>query len=702
MASPVSNSDLSTFRSDPRFAPQSPALGTAFQRALEDAHAELRRTGAELEQLEEPSFDPIPTARATERALAALFDAFDGRGAPLEAVEDTTAAIDDALTALKDADPRAASPLADHLLHARSALERAMAAGATSPIPHTGETPPLRASIDVPRLHAIRRASIVPPLDVKPLAPVHAAVLPPPIAAPRSFAELKDAVTTLKDRSRGGRDAGTRALSTRTKGNATDAAKTNEDAPSPPEGFAREIDAAMGELAFLHDRTRTCFEEVAMVGMQRTPLLGDPWRGSLLLERRMLASIDVIASIGAIALAHVPRLVADAPIKDASRAFAAGMILGSFAGRDTLAAAERMLFSAAELDPAFVAELGAALSIAPHDLLPLSLRTLLREDHPALRAMAIDVLGKRGLATREELVAAIDDVPEVASRALVHLATSFGVVMEEHVKHALASEEQTLREAALSAIALAGDARLLPHLVSALDGPDADAAAILVAIAGEEDAAKTLLERVKFHPTRASIAALGWAGPAMGIGALFDLLESDRAELRIAAAWALERITGAGLFQEVEMPAEEIDVVVPPSPDVGEPPVPRLVKVVSDPRDEPERPAPDVVEQPTTDLGLWRSFWREHHGKYDPHQRYRMGHPYTPLVSLRELDAERRTPEERRLLQQELVIRTGSLVRFDPRDFVVVQESALRDWQGPARAASSAPSRWTRPPRKSS
>ena len=83
---------------------------------------------------------------------------------------------------------------------------------------------------------------------------------------------------------------------------------------------------------------------------------------------------------------------------------------------------------------------------------------------------------------------------------------------------------------------------------------------------------------------------------------------------------------------------------------------------------------------------------------YEMRRRYRMGQPYTPLVSLRELDVAKRTPGERRLLQRELLIRTGTLVRLDPRDFVQVQEEALRDWQAPARAASNAPGRWSRPP----
>jgi HEAT repeat protein len=372
------------------------------------------------------------------------------------------------------------------------------------------------------------------------------------------------------------------------------------------------------------------------------------------------------------------------------------MILGCFAGRDALAAAERAMFCKGELDPAFVWELGAALSIAPHDLLPLSLRSLLREDDPLLRAMAIDVLGYRNLATREELTRATSDEPVVAARALVHLAISFGVIEDASIDRALASEDAELREAALCAVALHGDTRGLQRLSAALDGPSADVAALYLAIAGDEHDAQQLLHRTRQTPSRALVEALGWAGAASATGTLFELLEHERSELRLAAAWALERITGAGLWEDAEVPAEDIDVHEPATPDVGEAPVPKLAKIISDPRDQPDKPAMDIVEQPTTRVARWRAYWQEHATKYDLRRRYRMGHPYTPLVSLRELDAERRTPSERRVLQRELIMRTGVVVRLDPRDLVQVQEQAVRDWQGPARAASNTPGAWVR------
>ncbi|WP_104982327.1 hypothetical protein [Sorangium cellulosum] len=69
--------------------------------------------------------------------------------------------------------------------------------------------------------------------------------------------------------------------------------------------------------------------------------------------------------------------------------------------------------------------------------------------------------------------------------------------------------------------------------------------------------------------------------------------------------------------------------------------------------------------------------------------RYRRGRPYTPLVSLQELDAGRVVPDARRTLLRQLTVRTGGVERFDPHDFVVVQEAAIRAWESLVRHVST-------------
>src|SRR6185369_4044607 len=172
-------------------------------------------------------------------------------------------------------------------------------------------------------------------------------------------------------------------------------------------------------------------------------------------ERRMLASIDLVAAMGEGAIEHVPRLVAEAPVKDPSRAFGIAMVLGCIGGRDALAAAEHALLSS-DRDVAFVEELAAALKIVPHDLAAIALRTLLGDPDPAIRAAAIDVLGYRGLATPEELAAAAADAPPVAARALIHLACAPTPELPGLLDAAAAIDDPALREAVWTAMALSG------------------------------------------------------------------------------------------------------------------------------------------------------------------------------------------------------------------------------------------------------
>jgi hypothetical protein len=170
--------------------------------------------------------------------------------------------------------------------------------------------------------------------------------------------------------------------------------------------------------------------------------------------------------------------------------------------------------------------------------------------------------------------------------------------------------------------------------------------------------------------------------------------------VQLSAAYALDRMTGARLMDEVEVPPETIAVADVEEPDTGEPKAPSLARAVSDPRDRPSEGSSDTATQPTIDQDRWRAFWVERGGDYKAGLRYRRGNPYTPAVSCWELDTLPLTPGERRWLQRELVVRTGQMVRFDPHDFVRVQEEALGDWMKVARKSGGPAGSWTRPMRR--
>ena len=631
---------------------------------LERAHDRLGRAAHLLESgAQAGPVDLRPAADAIERSFAGIFDAYDARRSRLEAVTGAMADLDDATASLS---PAASGDAAvgfalDYLREARGALEQARER--ILPLVHRPRepAPDLHASFERPVLHTVERDSLRPRLRVPLVRPPVVEVVVEPVPRPRTVEELEAAVKELK----------ARAAAARSKPRVEKAPKAPPPVVAePPPGFAVDVRPAISELDFLRMRVRLCFEEITMIGVQRAPLLGDPWRGSRVLERRMLASVDAIAAIGPPALQALESFVMDAPLKDPSRVFAIALTLGCIEGRDALGMAERV-FAAFEVeDPQHAAQLGAALKLVPHPHVPLILRTFLADPDPSRRAMAIDVLACRGLATHDELARAAVDEPAVAAMALPWLAIHRSPMLTGALGAGLESSVLGVRAAARLALLISGDFRAVSALRSATDAepPEADGAMALLGIVAGPDEVELLLERGGAKPSRPILSALGWAGSPVAIPRLIAVLSGGDDEAALSAAYALDRITHAGLYDSVVVDAE--DIVVPDIPDGPADPSdrkpPALARVVSDPRDLPAEPSTDTLQRPTVDPARWQAWWRERKDGFDSKARYRRGSPYTPHVSWRELDLFPCTPGERRLLHWELVARTGEHVRFDP------------------------------------
>lgn len=641
-----------------------------------------------------PPIDLGPAAKSLQRVFVSVYDAMDERAERLTAVRvamGEIAAFDGLLRPAVDMDPAITSVLTE-VIAAHTALASAeKRLIALAPNIKAG-APDLLASADTFRLHVLDRPSIVPVITVQP--PEAIEVLPQlaPIAKPKTFEEMDAAIAEMGRRTEQTR----KHIAERTAPKAEAAHEKLPPRPAPP-GFVADIPEAQSEADFVRAQARLYFEEITMIGSQRAPLLGDPWRTASTLERRMLNAIDAIAAMGSVAIASLEPLVLDSPAKDPSRAFGIGVALGCISGRDALASAERVAWNLRQNDPESLTALADAWKIIPHDRLHLALRTLLADRDPAMRALAIDVLAYRSLATPDDIARSALDVPHVAAKALPYAALIRSPALADGVARALASGDPAAVRGAWLAMALGGHPQLSMVLSNALDGEDAELAALLLAIAGDARDAEAILNAAIAKPSRPLVTAAGWAGASDHIVSIMNFLEHDDKTVKLAAAYALERITGAGLWDNAEIMAEEIDVPEPPEPDVGEQKPLKLARVVSDPRDLPSEPSPDIVQQPTTDPNRWRAWWIEKNGLFKQGFRYRRGHAYTPLVSLQDLDSGPVTPGERRTLQRELCIRTGQHVRFDPLDMVSSQEQALREWLPFAQRVSTKPGQWTRP-----
>ena len=676
---------------------------------MELAHDRTLRAARVLEAIKEPTVDLRPVAGCIERALEAEYAIFDERGDRLEAAQAAINALSEALAALAPhAKVDEIAPALPHLDEARTAL-----ASAQEPLSRMFPSPPrppvdLRASKETPTLHAPARPPLVPKLRIAtPPTPPPVEAAPPPLPDVQTIEELQEAMKELKRRAEKRAAEGKEQAAAR---------KAAAEAPKPkgpeleevPPGFAAKIGKPVPHDEFIALKGRELFEEVAMVGMQRTPLLGDPFRTCAFLERRLLCAVDALVGYGFTAIARVEPMVIDFPAKDSSRAFGAAMVLGCIDGRDALAAAERVLRYCGAGDPEVAKGFGDALKLVPHPALPTMLRTMLRDPDPDYRALALDVLVYRDLATGEELVAALSDPsPRVAALALPKLALMRWTGLPAALDVATIHDDPTLREAGWLAMAYSGHMHAVNVLEANIGTPFGERAIEHIGILAESKDAERLLTKMQESPTESSVSAVGWAGHPASIPVLIALLANRQAKkpVKAAAAKALDRITGARLYDAVEMDPEAIAVPDIPDPDVGDlDPKPKpatLAEKVSDPRDLPGKGAPDTMQLPTTNPERWKAWWKEASGLYQAHARYRRGHPYTPLISLWEMsDGWIVTPYERRLLQRELIVRTGEHVRFDPHDWIPIQEEALKQWEGPARRASGAAGQWARSMRR--
>ncbi len=667
--------------------------------ALERAHTLTLRAARVVENAAQSGADLSPVAHPIEGALASLYSAFDAREDRLDATQGAETELDVAATILEglEAIDPAFSDAIDWLEEAREEL--AVAEERFSRVPPEAAPPieELRASKNVPRLHQVERDPLVPRLRIPaPLPPPPDE--PPPLPKPKTREERDEVMAELRRRTEERRAAWKKKDEERAK---RAKKKPADDLPDPPPGFARGRFSAVTEDAFLETRARELFEEIAMVGGTRMPLLGDPWRVADVLEKRLLASIDGLMSLGEVGVARVEPLVIDAPAKDPTRGFAAALILGCLDGRDSLGAIERVLHHLGPGDPEVRQHVGGGLKLAPHPGLPRMLRSLLAETDPACRALAIEVLAYRGWAKPEELLAAAKDPsPLVVAAALPALGILEPKMLDDVLEPARNAGDLSVREAAWAAMAFAGHTHAADVLAHELGGPREARAAVALAIVGDDRDADRLLARMRAEPSPSLVNAVGWAGLPESVEPLIELLTHDDPVVQLSAAYALDRITGARLYESVEVPPEAIMVPDVEEPDVGEPKAKPLANMVSDPRDRPSEGANDTVTQPTVSPDAWRAHWNERGPEYKPRLKYRRGNPYTPMVALWELDGLPLVPGERRWLQRELVARTGHYVRFDVHDFVTVQEASIKAWEPIAQRMSSHAGGWARPMRR--
>lgn len=491
---------------------------------------------------------------------------------------------------------------------------------------------PFQASIALPRLHALARSPISPPLDMSANVPIDAPKakkLPP--AKPKTLAELRAAKN----------------------------APPEPEAPPPVEAPApAPAPLVVDDGEVLRRIARDCLEDVAGLRMLRHPVPTETWADQAPFEQRLLDNVDAFVALGQAALRAVTLFHADAPAPDPSRGFAVALTLGCIEGTDTTDVA---IATMRQAPPEEMPGFAEGFILAPSPAIDVELAALLDAPNPALAGVALDVLGARGSLP-----------PDAPERILPRGDAALDA------KLALALGRALPKTKALTVLAnLADDGKhdaILPLVwTSLLRRGDNDvrtrlraartpAALRLLALSGRGDDVALLTDALR-EPGPELVRAVARHGHVDALPALIALLDSKDEELVPVVAAALDFMTNAGL-RKVEL--------VPWSP---------------------ESTAMREVVTPIADRAAWTQWYTQMKPRLDPRLKMRHGVPFTPGMIAAELEAA--VPAGLRdEAALELVIASGAGIRFRTDDWVAKQKTQLAELRSLVASLGSLAGAW--------
>lgn len=247
-----------------------------------------------------------------------------------------------------------------------------------------------------------------------------------------------------------------------------------------------------------------------------------------------------------------------------------------------------------------------------------------------------------------------------------------------------ADERSPVREAALCAGLRLGDRGAFDALrASGADCPRA------LAVGGGPWGARALLARLESgHATADDVAALAMLGELSAVRPLVARLVDDA--IGEAAAWALEIITGAHLFETRRV--EEVGR----DDELFDDELHRLREHGTWPVRADGAPYGSELTAPTRNIEAWQRWLRDNASRFRADLRYRMGRPCSPAVSLLMLGSEAQPAALRALLLDELVVRYRIDLRLEADMPVARQRQLLHEGAGVvlARTSSFEPGSW--------
>ena len=521
---------------------------------------------------------------------------------------------------------------------------------------------PLRASVEEPHLLDLPRWALqptvpLPPLDEPPL--VEAAEAVPEASVATSLEELRSLIEKMVAAAEPAEEKDEPPAEAGGKASATDDRSTEER----NRAAERELfGTALREEEILFDRARTCLEDLATFSLMRKPLEGQSWVGRATTERRLLARIDAIFSLGEAVLPRLVRLLEDRPIPDPELAWAVLFLFGSVAGDDALDQVMRIARFVSLESSEMVEAVADALWLAPHPGIAAAIRPWLSDPDPARRVVALEILGRRrAITSAEALRCAGDPESSVVAAAARALGNSSGSLDQKALGELLRHPDETIVRAAMESSILRRSPLFIDRARKLIaDGrPGFAQAAAFLAIGSEARDLDLFLTAADRQSSPELLEAAGWFGHVQLIDVLLRSLRASEEGIRLAAVGALQRITGASLTEDE------------PDPQY-------------DPEERPFLRAfapPPPTDQLSLDPEAWTAWWKKHQASCRSSSRYRYGHAWSPEDNLWQMEDPLAVRADRWRAHLELVARTGETIPFEPDAFVARQRKQIQEWR---------------------
>ncbi len=238
----------------------------------------------------------------------------------------------------------------------------------------------------------------------------------------------------------------------------------------------------------------------------------------------------------------------------------------------------------------------------------------------------------------------------------------------------LKSEDEAVAAEACRALVRLGDYQALRHgllVAQAKPWP-----ILSLGIGGDHTAVNVLTDIVKSDKvSREALFALGLLGDLSSVTHIFNCLQNP--EVAMAAAVALQTITGAELYEEVFVP-EEID------PDELFDEEREKYEATGEVPTRPDgQPFGETMHQISINPETWRQWLEEHRASFNVKLKYRHGKPMSPAASFLALEAEHTPNGIRELILDEFAARYAQNfpMEFDMPVRRQQQELAgIREW----------------------